>query len=401
MKKIVCLLLVICIMLPLIVVQAGAAEQDVVEYITNNVDILPSIYRQLHPDSVDEFTGTSVEFTLPVTVVSTGEVGTYLDFDGNNGYMVIVNGNDVIKWEASGDLVYLKELDSTYYSVVDGFGFYVDDVFTIYQSDIDADFEIRPGSAYNGQQLAGEGTILNVSEYMIDRYDSHYYLKEIDFLDGSFEYEDMAQYSIYNSINSGNEGNCALTAVYVAMNYLKMSNKCPSLPASSARVIHHAEYDPFFEEYNNDEGYSIRSPITLPVLYYAIRHRAIDNYSYERYGINVIYLDNLIEEVSITYNAGITSSIHTLGSFETYIQPSIDSSIPVIISLGNSETYNEHAVVVTGYSKYVKTTTILGIDFKDTVTLLRIADGWRSTFCYFDWTEFKKLGTWILVTMNI
>ena len=403
MKRLVCVIILVFFMLPMIVISSSAMEQDTVEFIVTNVDILADVFQQLYPDSDAKFLGTSVEFSIPVTIVNSGAVGTYLDFNDNNGYMIIANSNDVIEWKCSGDLEFLRTLESTFYCVSDGFGYYSGDVFISYESDSIDDTLMIPKSAYDGQILAGEGTIIDPYAYMDDRYNSEYLLTEINFLSSSFFYAHMSDYSVYDAVNSSGgvtgEGNCTLTAVFAALNYLKSSNKCPSLPDLSANVIHHAEYDPFYEKYENNTGYVINNPITLPVLYYATRHRAIDNYSYERYGINDIYIDNLIEDVSETYDAGITASQHTLGSFNTYVDNNIAIDMPVILCVDGGQTYDCHAMVVTGYRLYEKTTTILGIDFKDYVTLLRISDGWGRTERYLDWTAFD--GTWSFITMEI
>lgn len=403
MKKIMCILIVAAIMLPIIVIPAYATENDKVAYIVNNVGELADVYEQLHPESNQSFMGTYVEFSIPVIVVSTGALGTYLDFDGNNGYMVVANGNDVLKWEVAGDLQYLKPLETTYFSVVDGFGYYSDDYFVPYENVRASTGDTIVNSAYNGQSYSGEGGITNLADYVLDRYTSHHELDGYHWLIGNFWYMEQSDYSIYEVVNSNGttsgEGNCGLTAIYALLNYLKTSNKCTNFPSSYNTITYYAGNDSFYSKYASNSGYSINSPITLPQLYKVIRDYAIDNYFYETGGLFSGYNASLIEDIAEHYGENVNATIHTLGSFESCVKDQIDDSNPVLFSVDGSETYGSHAMVVTGYRIYAKTTTILGIEFKDYVYFLEVNDNWSSNACYFDYTAFK--GTHSFVTVEV
>lgn len=116
MKKVISLLVVIALMLPVLCAPVTAVEYSTVDYIVENVDILAEAYELLKPDSEKVFSGEYVERMIPVTIVSTDLPGTYIDFNGDNGYMVVQDDSAVIAWEVSGDLVYLQDLESTYYA---------------------------------------------------------------------------------------------------------------------------------------------------------------------------------------------------------------------------------------------------------------------------------------------
>lgn len=73
------------------------------------------------------FEASYCELMIPVYVVSTDQKGVYIDFNDDNGYMVIVDNYSVLAFETSGDLKYLKNLEYTYYSIYDGF-LYTDEV---------------------------------------------------------------------------------------------------------------------------------------------------------------------------------------------------------------------------------------------------------------------------------
>lgn len=400
MKKVVSLLIAIAMVLPLLCLPVSAIEYDAIEYIVNNVDTLAEVYAQLHPDSDEVFEGQSVEFMLPVAIVSTDSVGTYIDFDGDNGYMVVQGNNDVIAWEASGDLLYLKNLETTYYSIVDGFGYIDGGVFTPYELN-EADTEsMVAASPYQGQNSAGDGDIVNYELYMLDRYDSHYQLVEVAYLNYPFDYVEQSDFAVYSFLDLDNswkpEGNCALSSIYALLNYLEISGKCnfPTTP-----MTYYPSYDSFYEEYKDYPEYRAVSSKELPLLYYAVRRCAIDDYGYRVQGLNAIYHTGVIETVSSIYSNNVDATLHTLGSFDSYVVPELQNRNPVLLTVNGSDTYSDHAMVVTGYHIYRKTTTILGINFNDYVYLLRVNDNWSDAARYFDWTAFG--GTWAYVTVEV
>lgn len=84
--------------------------------------------------------------------------------------MIVANGNDVIRWEANGDLEYLKGLSYTYYSLFDGFGYYENDSFVPYGNSEHKSYDyedIMVGSPYAGQDSDGEGDIRVPGSYIV------------------------------------------------------------------------------------------------------------------------------------------------------------------------------------------------------------------------------------------
>ena len=95
--------------------------ESVANYIVDNLQLFAQEYNnQLDNESLI-FEASYCELMLPVYVVSTEQEGIYLDFDGDNGYMVVVDDYLVLAFETSGDLEYLKDVEYTYYSIYDGF----------------------------------------------------------------------------------------------------------------------------------------------------------------------------------------------------------------------------------------------------------------------------------------
>ena len=413
MKKVVSLLIAIAMVLPLLCLPVSAIEYDAIEYIVNNVDTLAEVYAQLHPDSDEVFEGQSVEFMLPVAIVSTDSVGTYIDFDGENGYMVVQGNNEVIAWEVAGDLTYLKDLESTYFSIVDGFGYLDGGSFILYETNAVDQESMVVDSSYQGQQVAGDGTIIAPEQYMVDRYDSHYQLISVDFLNYTFQYVNQMDYSFYRTASGASEGNCALSSMFALLNYLGLSGKC-NLPSIDDTHRYYCTIDPFYEIYADDPDYNVQTSLLLPELYYTVRQYAINPFCYETYGLETAYIDDIIEMAAEHYSNNVDATVRSLGNFDSHVVSELAQDDPVIIVVSNSTTYGNHAMVVTGYHVYRKTTTILGIDFHDYVYLLRVNDNWLSDegslsddepltltgARYFDLTAYNRTCAYITVEVD-
>lgn len=413
MKKVISLLVIAVMMLPLLCVPVSATEVNAVEYIVNNVDALADVYAQLHPDSDEVFEGQSVELMLPVTIISTDSVGTYIDFDGDNGYMVVQGNNDVIAWEISGDLMYLKDLESTYFSIVDGFGYLDGGSFVLYETNAADQESVVVGSPYQGQQVAGDGTIIAPAQYMVDRYDSHYQLISVDFLNYTFQYVNQMDYSFYRTANNASEGNCALSSIFALLNYLGLSGKC-DLPSIDDTHRYSCTIDPFYEIYAEDPAYNVQTSLLLPELYYTVRRYAINPFCYQTSGLDTAYIDDVTEMAAEHYSNSLDATVRSLGNFDSHVVSELAQDDPVIIVVSNSTTYGNHAMVVTGYHIYRKTTTVLGIDFHDYVYLLRVNDNWLSDAGallddepltltgarYFDLTAYNRTCSYITVEVD-
>lgn len=425
MKKAISILITLCILLPLAVVPTAALDtndqvnptsssgsivndacafygieastcttETIAWYIAQQPQVLAEVYSLVYPDREDTFAASSVELQLPVYIVSMDQPGVYLDFNGDNGYLILTNISDIIAWKATGDLSELKELDSTYYSTADGFGYYENNQFIPYHSNIAPSGATYPCSSqpYAGQELAGDGAITDTAAYIQDRYGSGYSIMSGG---GSrsltnFPYFLQRPFSVYDFTNDNGalvgEGNCGLTSMFVLLNYLQSSGKCPSLPSSSVTHNIIAANDPFFATYAANSSYSINSPLTVPFLYAAIRQYAIDNYNYQTGALATHHFDETIE--AVTFGSSINATHHLVWSFESQIQAEITAGRPVIFTVENSATYGDHAVVVNGYRIYVKESTVLGVTVKDYVYLMKLNDNWSTTGRYFDLSAF-------------
>lgn len=111
------------------------------DYILNNLDEFSESYNsQVDQNEGDRFNPTNCEYRISINIFDSDEKAVYIDFDGNNGYMVVYE-DEVVKIAPSGDLDYLRSFGGEiYYSTIDEkFGYYENGKFS-YFDDSDKDF---------------------------------------------------------------------------------------------------------------------------------------------------------------------------------------------------------------------------------------------------------------------
>ncbi len=383
--------------------EAECSEQVIADYFASDMQQLSSIYSLAYPHSGEAFTASSIEYRIPVYIVTLDKIGIYLDFNDDNGYMIISEDCEVVSWQTSGDLQFLKSVESTYYSLWDGFGYYSEEQFVPYEVQFASSDELNNlvlEAKYDGQNSEGDGDIYDPVAYVNDKYGDGYTVNFGDIKYLTFTYFRQGEFSVYNELKNGgeySEGNCSLAAIFALMNNLKTSGKYTSLPPASKKTNHYASTDPFYSKYNGKSNYVINSPILLPNLYLSVRDYAIDNYGYERSGTNPFNIATIIENVGSEYNADIDANHVVVWSYESQVIDEINAGYPVIINVANSATYGSHSMVVTGYVLFTKTTTILGINFYDYAKLARVNDNWTAAARYFDFTDYRAIGSFVTV----
>lgn len=373
-------------------------------YICNNLELLSKAINQEEGNEDLCFNATYCEERIPVYVTSLDVDGIYLDFNGNNGYMVVVD-DGVVAFETKGDLAYLKGLDKCYYSLSDKFVYY--DA----RSNI-VPYEPRPvltseelekivlEKKYLGQEQAGDGTITNPDLYVKDKYGSEYSASKSNSL-FRFEYMDQYDLSIYHEIKNGvpySEGNCVLSSIYALMNYLQSSGKYPKLPASTQKTSYDATKDAFYKTYASKSNYSIETPKTLPKLYLSIRNYAVKNYGYKVGSVFIFNIEDIIKGVAKEYGYKLIKTNHIVcWTYENQVIKEINSGYPTLWNCTNSSTYKNHTLVVTGYKQYRKVRKFLGVKFYSYVNLMQVNDNWSNSARYFDFTNYVAFGTFVKV----
>lgn len=349
-----------------------------------------------------------------VYILDAGEVGIYLDFDGENGYLVSTLSYELYAVETTGDASCLNDMDVTlYYSILDGF-LYHDGVS--YQkcgsTEVHNDSVVMYG--YAGQYGSGEARIYNINDYTADRYPS--YTLEEEHRKAAFAYtvgyrtmRDLSIYVHFISLDGGinygitYENNCALYTVYnvvTSWGEVGYMSGIPSRLSYKEDFSENITRDPLYQQYGtgsggigidsywelNNESYLER----IPQVYYWTRYYAIQNGYYNPgQGMTTASAINLFP--MITNHYGSTRYVNKTTNFADVL-PALDKGYAVFMGIANSQSFGEaHAVAAFGYKKYSKTTGVWIFQQKHTAYFFMIDDGYYATTDYFDLTCNSKV----------
>lgn len=380
---------------------------SVAYFIIDNLSLFADEYNRSLSEGEQPFEAVSCEGLLPVYVVSLEQEGLYLDFNDENGYMIVLDDYSVVAFETTGDLDYLKEVEYTYYSIYDGFlyrnedGDFLPYEFTeLTEEDWNEYLETEmEKKKYDGQTDGKDGRIYNPDAFVKDKYGKGYSVYRENSLP-DYEYIDQFNLSIYQELRNNkpySEGNCSLSSVYSLLNYLKISGQYEKLPSSSSVTRYDATRDSFYKKYKGKVNYQIVTPIELPVLYLKIREYAISTYGYEVSGTNPFRIPKMIEAVGKKYGCKLKAKHILVWSYESQVVKEINGGYPTIWNMANSSSYGSHSTVVTGYKTYRKTKKILGFKLYSYVELLELNDNWETEAQYFDFTNYGAFGFFIRV----
>lgn len=373
--------------------------ETVAQYIVENLELFAQSYNRQLDDGSPEFQAKSCEFTVPVLVTNTNERGIYLDFDGDHGYMVITDDYNVVAFKTTGDLPYLRELDYAYYSLYDGFVYPGENGYIPYESKALTPEELAEYQnlklGYDGQLGGGtDGSINDPDAFVRDKYGNGYEVYEEKIL-WNFVWIVQNDLSIYYKNGSG-ESNCGLSSIYATLLYAR--GRYPSLPGATDRTTYFASTDKFFEKYKNDSAYRIDTPKSLPNLYLDARAVAIEKYGYEVSGVSAFEIPEIIKAVRNKYNlSNMTVEHWVLWTYDVHVVSEIDSGFPTIFNMANSSTYGSHTAVVIGYKNYRRAINVLGLKLYEYVKIGALNDNWVRSVRYFDFTEYKGVGSFVQV----
>lgn len=391
-------------------VQAYVAPdcEAVAEFIADHLSDFVREYNETLAEGEASLQASYCEATMPVYITTTNQNGVYLDFDGDNGYLIVVDNYEIAAYATQGDLSYLREQETLMYSLYDGFLYYdaegnlipYEGTTAMTEADWEAYLQTELERSYQGQSGNGsDGQIYDPDAFVKDKYGTGYSVYNSNILK-NFQYVSQYDLSIYYKLQNGtrySEGNCSLAAIYALMNYLQASGKYTELPKASAITSYAATKDSFYNKYKQNGNYSITTPKILPKLYASIRNYAITHYGYEVGGTNPFYIATIIQQVGKQYGYTLKANHILIWSYEGQAVKEIDAGYPVIWNMANSDTYGSHSTVVTGYRTYRKTKTFLGMKLYSYVKLLALNDNWNKSVRYFDFTNYYAFGSFVQV----
>ncbi len=359
---------------------------------------------------------TSIEYCHSTWIVEDECYATYIDFNDDNGYLVVDDDYTIHGLEVSGDIELFRDGRDLIYSEVDGF-LYVDEDGTLQKifenKKIDTyDTSFVQDDEYVSGAKVEDGEILpsNLSNYMAVTYSSS--CEETAYntdLESTFDFGKQRETSYYkkitcdkdgNKISNGTrpEGNCSLNTMYNLLRNWSKNGKIDSIDYSSTKdVTSLIKSDPLYKTYVTDRtvypydsgGYyywtendsNILSAI--PSLYIDIRNIASEeDYGYTPInGFKSSYVPDVLSTIASDYDIKIkTNSSSSISSAIS----SVDKGKAVYVSISDSVTYGNHGVSLIGYRKYKFTRALWTFKKSETIYLFEVADNWNASAMYFD-----------------
>lgn len=390
-------------------VKAEASEETlrsscnkIVEFIRTHLIEFKEEYNKLNEEPLK---AVGIEGYSLVYIIDSKEYGVYLDFNDNNGYLVSSFTFNLYSIETTGDIEYLKDVDFTYYSVIDGF-LYHDGVS--YQKYTVQARQTEMVYKYNGQGSSGEGEIYNIFDYIADRYPS-YNQEEIHrkaFVEGKYISTNMMTTSYfikkistdggytYDQVQS--EANCAITADFNVMSSWRQMGFFSKLPLKTVTrdIREEIKTNPNYAQYGTGVGgvgitsyWTTNRESKLEVmseLYYYARYYAVAAKKYTpESGLTTTEAKALFTHCTSQYSAG-TIYPSTSTNFSDVMQ-SLQEGRAVFMGVSGSQTFGgDHAVALLGYFKYSYKSGVWIFSQTKTAYFYVIDDGQIDTVTYFD-----------------
>lgn len=328
-----------------------------------------------------------------------------MDFDGENGYMLLGDDFILLEFETVGDLDYLRECETIYYSLYDGFMQSIDGEFVSYNNNKEQSEkywqENEVGKIYNGQDAEGSGKINNTNAYVADRYGATFSLDATPrgLVDG-FSFVLQNELSCYQKeFKVGylrGEGNCSLAAMYGALNYYAEKKSYSNFPKSIDQIFYNNLYDDFNESVS-DKGWiskDFRDSRFLPKLYFKVRENAIAMCNYTVDGFNPFNEEKVLEKTARDFGYNIDAKHNVVLDFGERVAKHINAGYPSLFNIANG-TYADHTVVVIGYKIYSRTVKVLFWKKEEYVKLIEVNDNDVKESRFFDFTNYNGFGSFV------
>lgn len=375
---------------------------SLINFITEHLTEFKEEYNKLNEEVLE---AVGVEGYSLVYIIDAESYGVYIDFNEDNGYLVSSFTLDLYALETKGDIEYLKDVDFTYYSVIDGF-LYHDG--TSYQKYIKEARQSEMVYKYNGQSSSGEGGIYNITSYMADRYPSYTLVSSYEDMlyEGKYISSDMFTTSYYIkkiSTDGGytydqvqSESNCALTADFNVMSSWRQMGYYNEFPLKTVYIDMREKIksDPNYAVYGTGVGgvgidsywttnseYNLK---TMYELYYYCNYYATQAKHYTpESGLTTDQARDVFIFCTSQYTGG-TKYPKKSTNFSD-VMSSLQEGRAVFMGVSGSKTFGgDHAVALLGYRQYSYKSGVWIFSQTKTAYFFMIDDGQIEAVTYFD-----------------
>ncbi|MCM1130156.1 MAG: hypothetical protein NC087_07075 [Anaeroplasma bactoclasticum] len=374
----------------------------IVNFITDHLREFKEEYNRLNEEALE---AVGVEGYSLAYIIDAESYGVYIDFNDDKGYLVSSFTFDLYALETKGDIEYLKNVDFTYYSVIDGFLYHNGTSYQKYtkearQSDI--------VYGYKGQNDSGEADIYDITAYMEDRYPSYTLVNKYDDIVYKGKYAPTQMYRVsyyikristdggYNYNYMETESNCALTADFNVMTSWQQMGYYDKFPMKNVfkDIREEIKSDRNYEKYGTGVGgVGIDSYWTtndeyilenMCELYYFCDYYATEaNHYTPESGLTTAQAREVMIFCTSQYMGG-TKYPYKSTNFSD-VMTSLQEGKAVFMGVSGSKTFGgDHAVALLGYRQYSYKTGVWIFSQTKTAYFFMIDDGQTGSITYFD-----------------
>lgn len=389
----------------------GKKHEKVADYVEKNVPLFAEKYQE---ETGEEFLATSVEKRALVQIYGSPSTSTYLDFNDNNGYMLIADDYELLDFSTTGQLEWFNYGYEVAYSPEEGYLFlserdeyvpftlmdqYYENIEALEKEDEDPIVTIKedeeeitvsapkkyPGTDYNN-------IIVDPDAYVNGRYGKHNYSVEIhgDREDARYLTQDkLSVYSVFDQFYYYSEGNCAIAAFYTAISLMQNKGKYMYLPKNNI-VFDPVRNDSFYRDLMDNPhkyGYNdiMVSNRVLPMLYHKLRTWLKFNAGYKLGGVKMSDAIKAAREIGRLYGApDLKPKSHRLWSFNN-IRNDVKAGEYPVIGVVHHKIYKNHAMTITGCRTYTYKRKVWIFTFTETTNLVTLANNWSDKPVYMDY----------------
>lgn len=335
-------------------------------------------------------------YSIEILEVDEMVEGILIDFNGDNGYVVV--GEDLVVYEFKLNGASINddfEKNDLKYDVLSGFTYEGIENNLIYDMAL---YEVYDTSL---DGVASDGTIEDLPDYVADVYGTSYTVdKSVNAT--TMTGEKQSNLSVYlkmvvddqGIVHYYSEGNCGLVGPYNLLKFYRTVKGYYNLPT----VYTTSAYDPsvqetdFYNEKVAEGNYKIfdteqgSAQRYFTPLYVEARLEAIDmNDSTE--GLTVWESRDILNNVMENHNYSTRFKIIEVWLMST-VTSRIDNGEAILWSTIGSA-YGDHTMFVAGYDIYVKETKILFVTYRTYKNFFELRDGWNSSARYYDFNGFN------------
>lgn len=365
---------------------------QILNYLTKNIDEFQYQYNLTLNQQEEQLDINGFEGYSLIYILDNDSYGIYIDFNDNQGYILLSFDFIIYELCTSGDLDYLKNVSFAYYYSADGFLYKTEQSYERYNRQSSLSTQLYSSSS-NG---VADGMITNIDSYVASNYSNYTYVQTVDKVQNYYPTPQFKT-SYYVNVVSGKvypEGNCALNAMYNVLNSWQKNGVVPNIPSDRETVdwLSTIEQDKLYTEFGmgqpgNGDYWTVNRDYAynpMPALYDRIRTYAIVNYKYNPNNTG-LSMDQCTETINYVPHHFYYTDFEPLTSSAFYdVTSRLSDGKAIFLYCNNSQTYGNHAMCVIGYREYSYKTGWWVFQQTKSAYFYLVDDGHSNSAVYFD-----------------